>query len=119
MNNNPCRQLTIYVVSQQSPPHDNNPCISLIINFFLMHDLHVADKVIKQVLDVAEQNKLNRVREIKIELGEVIEHGDRITPENLIFNIEMLAKGGVAEGAKITIESVESDHFAVTEIEGE
>ena len=84
-----------------------------------MHDLHAADKIHKLVLEYAIQNKLNKVSEIIIELGQVMEHGDAINPENLQFNLDMLNKGSVAEGAKIKIKRVFGDSWKLVSISGD
>ena len=83
-----------------------------------MHDLHAADKILKIVLQEAKKNKLKKISKIKIELGEIVEHGQRIMPENLRFNIKMLAKGSPAENAEIEIKGIKGRQFVVKEIEG-
>ncbi len=84
-----------------------------------MHDLHVADKILKLVLGEGRKNNLKIISKIKIELGEIIEHGQRITPENLKSNMEMLTKGSRAEGVEIIIRSIKGGSFKLKEIEGE
>lgn len=85
-----------------------------------MHDLHTADKVLKISLEKAAKNKLEKIREITIELGSIIEHGEEINPENLKFNLALLAKGTIAQTAAIKIIKKKSiDGWKLTEIEGE
>lgn len=84
-----------------------------------MHDLHEADRIIRLVLEQADKNKLNQVTKIVIGLGDVIEHGSSINPENLKYNISMLAKDSKAKGAKIIVEKMEGDTWELKEIEGE
>ena len=57
-----------------------------------MHDLHAADQILKLVLEKANDNKLIKVKKIIIELGSVVEHGEEINAENLVFNLKLLAK---------------------------
>ncbi len=68
-----------------------------------MHDIHLANKILNLILKNAKKNNLKKITKIKIELGEIIEHNQIITPENLKFNIKMLAKGTIAENVKIEI----------------
>lgn len=82
-----------------------------------MHDLHLADKILNIVLKEAHKNNATRVKLIKIELGEISEHNQTITPENLEFNFSMLAKNTVAEEAKLDIEQVEGDEWKLKEID--
>jgi Zn finger protein HypA/HybF involved in hydrogenase expression len=84
-----------------------------------MHDLHEADRILKLVLDHAVKNGLKKVTKIKIGLGGVIEHGSEINPENLKFNIGVLARGTAAEGAEVVIKKIKADTWELQEIEGE
>jgi Zn finger protein HypA/HybF involved in hydrogenase expression len=83
-----------------------------------MHDLHEANKILKIILDYAQQNELTRVTRAVIELGSVIEHGDEISPENLEFNLMMLSKNTLAHDMKIEIIKVHGDSWVLKEIEG-
>lgn len=84
-----------------------------------MHDLHEADRILKLVLEHAERNKLKSVTKIKIGLGSVIEHGSEIDPENLKFNIRLLAKDSLARNAEIVVEKIDKPTWELEEIEGE
>lgn len=84
-----------------------------------MHDLHEADRILKLVLEHAERNKLKEVTKIVIGLGSVIEHGSEINPENLKFNINMLARGTKAENAKVVVKKIKADTWELEEIEGD
>lgn len=84
-----------------------------------MHDLHEADRILKLVLDHAERNKLKSVTKIAIGLGNVIEHGLAINPENLKFNISMLARGTKAENAEIVVKKIKAETWELKELEGE
>ena len=83
-----------------------------------MHDLHVANKILKLALEEAKKNNLKSITKIKVELGEIVEHGQRISPANLKFNIKMLAKGSMAEKAEVIIRSMEGNSFVLKEIYG-
>ena len=68
-----------------------------------MHDFHAADKILKMALESAGQNDLKKVDKLVVELGHVVEHGEEILADNLKFNIDILAKGSVVEGAEIVV----------------
>lgn len=68
-----------------------------------MHDLHIANKLLSKVLEEAKKNNLKKIFKIKINLGRVTEHNEEITPENLKFNIQLLAKNTIAEMAQVKI----------------
>lgn len=84
-----------------------------------MHDLHEADRILKLVLDYAEKNKLKSVTKIVIGLGSVIEHGSEINPENLKFNISMLARGTKVENVEVVVEKINKSTWELKEMEGE
>lgn len=84
-----------------------------------MHDFHLADEIFKTIIDYADKNNLKKVTKASIELGSIIEHGEEVLPENLKFNIKMLAEGGVAEGLSVEIHPVQGGSWVLKEIEGE
>lgn len=84
-----------------------------------MHDFHLADTIYKIIIDYAEKNNLKKVTKATIELGSIVEHGEEILPENLEFNIKMLAEKGPAQGIEIEVKKVESDNWMLREIEGD
>ena len=86
-----------------------------------MHDLHLADKIHKLVLEKAKENNCQKVSEIVIELGFIKEHGEDVLPENLEFNLKMLNEKSIADGAKIIIKKIDGkkDYWNLKEIIGE
>ncbi len=84
-----------------------------------MHDFHLADQIYKVISDHAEKNNLKKVKKVIIELGSIVEHGEEILPENLKFNIKMLAEGTVANGLDVEIQKIDGDNWILKEIEGE
>ncbi|MBU0732301.1 hydrogenase maturation nickel metallochaperone HypA [Patescibacteria group bacterium] len=84
-----------------------------------MHDLHEADRIFKIALEQAKISGLKNIKSITIELGTLIEHGEEISPENLEFNLKMLAEGTIAEGWQINIIKTKGESWILKEIEGE
>lgn len=84
-----------------------------------MHDFHLADLIYKTIMDHAKQNNLKKITSASIELGSIVEHGEEILPDNLDFNIKMLAQGGPAEGLKIDIVRSQGNSWTLKEIEGD
>jgi Zn finger protein HypA/HybF involved in hydrogenase expression len=76
-----------------------------------MHELAAAQDVLKVVLEAAEAQQARRVTAISLKVGRL--YGvDRI--EDLVAG---LAKGTIAEGARLEIESVSGSGLAVESIE--
>lgn len=84
-----------------------------------MHDFHLADLIYKTIMEYAEKNNLKKITGAVIELGSIVEHGEEILPDNLQFNIKMLAEGGLAEGLAVEISRGEGNNWTLKEIEGE
>lgn len=84
-----------------------------------MHDLHLANQILKIILDYAQKNDLKKVSKAKIELGSIVEHGDEINPENLEFNLKILAKNTLAQGLDIEIFKIKGSNWVLKEIIGE
>ncbi|MBU2564198.1 hydrogenase maturation nickel metallochaperone HypA [Patescibacteria group bacterium] len=84
-----------------------------------MHDWHLADEIFKTILDYANKNNFNTVKKIKLELGGIIEHGQEINSDNLIFNIKLLGEKTIIKDAKIKIKRIKGDKWRLVLIEGE
>lgn len=84
-----------------------------------MHDLHAADLILKLVLEKANENKLLNVKKVVVELGSVVEHGEEINPENLVFNLKLLAKNTPAKDVEIEVKKVKGSNWKLVEIEGD
>ena len=85
-----------------------------------MHDLHLADKMLKQILDFAAKNNLKKITSVKIKVGDILEHNELINSENLAFNLVMRAKSTLADGAEFKIEKINRQgEYIIEEIEGE
>ena len=84
-----------------------------------MHDLHAADQILKLALDQANENNILQVKRIVIELGSILEHGEEINPDNLEFNLKLLAKNTPADKAEIVIKKIKGFNWRLVEIEGD
>lgn len=78
-----------------------------------MHDFHLADQIVKLAREHARQSRLSKITRIVIELGEVIEHGEGITPENLEYNIRLLMPV-----KNVKIKKIEGDSWKLVSIDG-
>ena len=84
-----------------------------------MHDFHLADLIYKTIIDYAQKNNLKKITKAVIELGSIVEHGEEVLPDNLKFNIKMLAEGGIADGLAVEILNRQGIDWVLKEIEGE
>jgi len=67
-----------------------------------MHELSMADAMVKTVLDVAKENNAQEITEVTIEVGELT----MLNPEQLKFMIEVLSENTLLEGAEIRIDTI-------------
>lgn len=78
-----------------------------------MHDFHLADQIVKIAKENAQKNGIGKVTEIVLELGDLIEHGEGITPENLEYNIRLLLPL-----KKVIIKKIKGDRWRLVSIDG-
>ncbi|MBZ2165608.1 hydrogenase maturation nickel metallochaperone HypA [Methanobacterium spitsbergense] len=67
-----------------------------------MHELSMADAMVKTVLDVAEKNDATEVIEVTIEVGKLT----MLNPEQLKFLLDVLVENTLLEGAEINIDEI-------------
>lgn len=67
-----------------------------------MHELSMADAIVKTVLDVAEKNQAEEILEVTIEVGKLT----MLNPEQLKFLLGVLGENTLLEGAKVIIEEI-------------
>lgn len=79
-----------------------------------MHDFHLADQIVKIAKEHAQKNNLAKITKIVLKLGDLIEHGEGITPENLEFNIKLLTPI-----ERIEIKKIKGDSWRLVSIDGE
>ncbi len=80
-----------------------------------MHDFHLADQIVKIAKEYAQKNNLVKITKIVLELGDIIEHGENINPENLNYNIKLL----LPEVKKVVIAKIPGDKWKLISIDGE
>ncbi|NPV50068.1 MAG: hydrogenase maturation nickel metallochaperone HypA [Candidatus Methanofastidiosum sp.] len=64
-----------------------------------MHELSLADGMLKTVLEAAQKEKAKKIKSIKLEMGEIL----LVNTEQLTFCFDIISKGTIAEGAKLDI----------------
>lgn len=69
-----------------------------------MHELGIAQDILKVALTEAEKHNGRRISTLHVKLGEA----SHIEPASLEFCLEAMARGTIAEGARIEIEPVEA-----------
>jgi hydrogenase nickel incorporation protein HypA/HybF len=67
-----------------------------------MHELGIINNLFTIIEEVAEENHLIKVNNVKLKLGKL----QQIVPEMLIFAFETVAEGTKAEGAALNVEYV-------------
>jgi len=67
-----------------------------------MHEMSLMQGALQLALDRARESGATRVHEIRLRIGSL----SGVVPEALQFAFEALAAGGLAEGARLTIEDV-------------
>jgi hydrogenase nickel incorporation protein HypA/HybF len=67
-----------------------------------MHELSMADGILKAVIEKAEENNANEVLEVIVELGQMA----LLNPEQIKFMLDVLSEETIAKGAKFTIDII-------------
>lgn len=67
-----------------------------------MHELSMADAIVKTVLDAAEKNQAEEILEVTIEVGKLT----MLNPEQLKFLLDVLTEDTLLESADIIIEEI-------------
>lgn len=84
-----------------------------------MHDFYLAQEIFKTVLEHANKNGFKSVSMVRIELGGLVEHGEEISPENLIHNFKLLSEKTIAKDAELEIKKVRGENWKLLDIKGE
>jgi hypothetical protein len=78
-----------------------------------MHDFHLADEIVRLAREQARSHGLVKVFQVVIELGDLIEHGESISAENLGYNINLLMP------CRVKVKKIKGDRWRLVSIEGE
>lgn len=78
-----------------------------------MHTFHLADEIVKIAKEYAQKNGLEKVTKIVVELGDIVEHGESISAENLKYNINLLMP------CEVEIKRIRGDKWRLVSIEGD
>ena len=65
-----------------------------------MHELAVAESLLKIVVEEGEKNGLKKVTQVRLRIGEL----STVVPEAVSFSFDVIAQGTLAEGAKLVAE---------------
>lgn len=74
-----------------------------------MHDLHLANQIVKLAQEHAAGKK---IKSISLELGNILEHGENILPENLKHNIKL-----ILPDIEVKIKKITGDSWKLKEVE--
>ena len=77
-----------------------------------MHDLHLANQIVKIARAHAAKNRICKISKIVIELGNVIEHNEGVKPKNLAYNINLLLP------CEIRVKRIKGDSWKLVSIMG-
>lgn len=69
-----------------------------------MHEFSISSEIVRTVLDTAEKNKGQKVVSVQLEIGELT----LLNKEQVLFWVNELFKGSVAEGAKVRSKTVKA-----------
>ncbi|MEJ8542767.1 hydrogenase maturation nickel metallochaperone HypA [Methanothermobacter wolfeii] len=67
-----------------------------------MHELSMADAIVRTVIDAAEKNDAVEVLEVTVEIGQMT----LLNPEQIKFMLDVLSEDTILEGARFNIEVV-------------
>ena len=67
-----------------------------------MHELAVTESILKICKDEQRKNSFNKINEIRIRIGELT----GLVPDCIDYYFEVISKGTIGEGAKITVEKL-------------
>jgi len=70
-----------------------------------MHEISIAGAMIDIAIDAAIKNNASKVKEVKIEIGELTS----INPDQLGFIFETLSKNTILEGAEFKISTIKAE----------
>ena len=69
-----------------------------------MHELAITEGILKTVLPAAERGGAKKILEIRLRIGELAD----VIPDCVQAYLDVIAEGTIAEGARVTAETVPS-----------
>ena len=78
-----------------------------------MHDFHLANQIVKIAKEHAREHGLLKIKKIVVELGDIIEHNENISPQNLKYNINLLMP------CEVRVKKIKGDRWKLAEVEAE
>lgn len=88
-----------------------------------MHDLILAQQIIKEIQRVAKEKGIDKIKKVGIEIGSVAlahdnlpEHIDEIDPGNIKFLLEKLAQNSGLDKAIFDIKKIPGNSWKILEI---
>ncbi|MDP2752196.1 MAG: hydrogenase maturation nickel metallochaperone HypA [Rhodocyclaceae bacterium] len=78
-----------------------------------MHEISLAENIIQLIECAARRDKFSVVRTVFIDIGT----HSCVSPDALAFCFESVAKGGMAENARLEISTTPGDEMRVRELE--
>lgn len=67
-----------------------------------MHEMAIAEGILDIALDYGRKNDAKKIAEVGLRIGDMA----GVVVDSLVFSFDMIAKGTMAEGAKLVIERV-------------
>ena len=84
-----------------------------------MHDLLLAQEIYAIIKKETEKNNFKKIIIVVIELGNIIQHNEQITPDNLIYNLRLIDKNKLfSEKTNFKILGRSDDLWQLVEIAG-
>jgi Zn finger protein HypA/HybF involved in hydrogenase expression len=89
-----------------------------------MHDFLLAKEIIDEILKIAKEKNLGKIKSATIEIGSITlahdgfpEHTEDISIENLKFGLENIARNTIIENSEFKINKVKGENWRVINIE--
>ncbi|MCD5390530.1 hydrogenase maturation nickel metallochaperone HypA [candidate division NPL-UPA2 bacterium] len=80
-----------------------------------MHELGIAQSILKGVLEKAKEHRANEITLINVKVGQM----KKVSDSSLQEAFSLIARGTLAEGAELRIELVPGDGLSVEDMEAE
>jgi Zn finger protein HypA/HybF involved in hydrogenase expression len=89
-----------------------------------LHDFLLAKEIIDEILKVAKEKNVGKIKNVTIEIGSIAlshdgfdEHVEDISLDNLQFGLENIAKNTILAGAEFKIIKVKGESWKIINLE--